>query len=257
MGKLKGIGIPTSFKPFGTEYIDIRSGILYFQNDVPRGRNWTTPDVDNTNDNGGSSTFSGGTVSGNITADGYSITASIFSGSDMVSSRITGGTISGGTITGHTIHTHQINVTPLTGVTGFTLYSATTLSGDVLHIEHIHVGHITGNTISGGTISGGTITGGAYRFGTTTPLEYPYVCSPYDTFIIVDVVSDVEVTLPAPSAGRTIIITKKSTEEATITMRPISGNVNGVASLTLTLTYQTATFISSATEWFMISKYPA
>lgn len=52
--RLKGLGEPTQLSKVGTEYLDIHSGELWYQSEVPRGRTWTKYDT-NMDDDGSSS----------------------------------------------------------------------------------------------------------------------------------------------------------------------------------------------------------
>lgn len=54
--RIKGIGEPTKLSPVGTEYLDIHSGLLWYQSQVPRGRTWTKSDTNVDDDS-----LSGGT----------------------------------------------------------------------------------------------------------------------------------------------------------------------------------------------------
>lgn len=63
-------------------------------------------------------------------------------------------------------------------------------------------------------------------------------------------------TVTIPAAGsmlwRKVTVKRKDNGTATITVTPASGNVDGAASATLTAAYQSRTFWSDGTNWWLI-----
>ena len=66
MSQINGVGLPGGIRSAGTVYKDKKSGILYVQNQAPRGNSWTPLDTNYLDDgtSGPGSMFTGGTVVG-------------------------------------------------------------------------------------------------------------------------------------------------------------------------------------------------
>lgn len=60
------------------------------------------------------------------------------------------------------------------------------------------------------------------------------------------------VTLPAASAGKSVVVKKVDASANVVTVAPASGTIDGAGTSTLTAQWQSKEFISDGTNWFVV-----
>jgi hypothetical protein len=90
--------------------------------------------------------------------------------------------------------------------------------------------------------------GGAVQTKTTT-----YTALSTDAVILADTSTGAwSLTLPAVSAGRTLIVKMIGATSNILTVLPASGTIDGAPSDSLIAQWQSRTYVSSATAWFKV-----